>query len=61
MSLPSCNRKECTVRRMKVKEVKLRYVEGFKPVQSARYPVPYRYQERLATHLNKLEAEGVIE
>ena len=46
---------------MKVEEVKLRYVEGFKPVQPARYPVPYHYQERLGTHLEKLEVEGVIE
>ena len=41
--------------------VKLKYEDGFKPVQPARYPVPYHYQERLATHLRKLEAEGVVE
>jgi hypothetical protein len=48
------------VGRMKVEELKLRYEEGFKPVPPARYPVPYHYQERLATHLKKLEAEDVI-
>ena len=46
---------------MKVEEVKLRYEEGFKPVQPARYSVPYHYQERLEVHLKKLENEGVIE
>jgi len=46
---------------MKVPPVELRYEAGFKPVQPARYPVPYHYQERLATHLRKLEKEGVIE
>ena len=40
--------------------MKLRYKDGFKPVQRARYPVPYHYQERLATHLMKLKAEDVI-
>jgi hypothetical protein len=49
------------VGRMKVEEVKLRYEDGFKPVQPARYPVPYHYQERLATNLRKLKAEDVIE
>ena len=29
-------------------------------MQPVRYPVPYHYQERLATHLRKLEAEGVV-
>ena len=29
--------------------------------QPARYPVPHHYQERSATHLRKLEAEGVVE
>ena len=47
--------------RMKVEAVKLRYEDGFKPVQPARYPVPYHYQERLGTHLKNLKAEGVIE
>ena len=42
---------------MKVEVVKLRYEDGFKSVQPARYPVPYHYQERLATHLKKLEGE----
>ena len=49
------------VGRMKVEEVRLRYEEGFKPVQPARYQVPYHYQERLEVHLKKLEKEGVIE
>ena len=46
---------------MKVEEVKLRYEEGFKPVQPARYQVPYHYQDRLERHLIKLEKEGMIE
>ena len=45
---------------MKVEEVKLRYEEGFKPVQPARYQVPYHNQDRLELHLTKLEKEGVI-
>ena len=49
------------VGRMKVKEVELRYEDGFKPVQPARYQVLYHYRERLATHLRKLEAEGLVE
>jgi hypothetical protein len=49
------------VGRMKVEEVRLRYEEGFKLVQPARYQVPYHYQERLEVHLKKLEKEGVIE
>ena len=49
------------VGKMKVEEVELRYKDGFKLVQPARYPVPYHYQERMATHLRKLEAEGVAE
>ena len=48
------------VGRMIVEAVKIRYEDGFKPVQLARYPVPYHYQERLAIHLRKLEAEGVV-
>ena len=36
--------------------------EGIKNVvQPARYTIPYHYQERLATHLRKLEAVGVAE
>ena len=46
---------------MKVDEVELRYEQGFKPIQPARYPVPYQYQERLTAHINKLEGEGVAE
>ena len=46
---------------MKMEAVELKYEAGFKVVQPARYPVPYHYQERLATHLRKLEKEGVIE
>ena len=49
------------VGKMKVAPVELKYEAGFKAVQPARYPVPYHYQERLATHLKKLEKEGVIE
>ena len=39
-------------------KIEVKYEAGFKP---ARYPVPYHYQERLATHLRKVEAEGVVE
>ena len=46
------------VGRMKVEEVKLRYVEGFKPVQPARYPVPYHYKERLGSGHAPEEARG---
>ena len=46
---------------MKMEAVEQKYEAGFKAVQPARYPVPYHYQERLATHLRKLEKEGVIE
>ena len=46
---------------MKGEEVKQRYEEGFKPMQPARYQVPYHYQVRLEAHLTKLEKEGVIE
>ena len=49
------------VGKMKMEAVKLQYEAGFKPVQPARYPVPYHYQERLATHQRRLEAEGVVE
>jgi hypothetical protein len=49
------------VGKIKMEAVKLKYKDGFKSVQPARYPVPYHYQERLATHLRKLEAEGVVE
>ena len=45
----------------KMEVVKLKFKDRFKPVQPARYPVPYHYQERLVTHLRKLEAEGVVE
>ena len=45
----------------KLKVVELKYKAGFKAVQPARYPVPYHYQERLATQLRKVEAEGVVE
>ena len=45
---------------MKVEAVRLRYEDGFKPVQPAGYPVPYHYQERLTTQLRKLKAEGMI-
>ena len=47
--------------KMKMETVELKDEDGCKPVQPARYPVPYHYQERLATHLRKLEAEGVVE
>ena len=46
---------------MKMEVVEFKYKDRFKPVQLARYPVPYHYQERLATHLRKLEAEGMVE
>ena len=49
------------VGKMKMEAVELKFEDRFKPVQPARYPVPYHYQERLATHLRKLEAEGVVE
>ena len=49
------------VGRMKMEAVELKYEARFKEVQPACYPVPYHYQERLATHLRKLEAEGLIE
>ena len=39
------------VRKMKMAAVKLKYMAGFKVVQPAHYPVPYHYQERLATRL----------
>ena len=45
----------------KIEEVELRYEEGSKPFQPARYSVPHHYQERLATHLRKLEAKGAVE
>ena len=41
------------VGKMKVKPVKLRYKKGFKPVQPARYPVPYHYHTRLDNHLKQ--------
>ena len=47
--------------KMKMEVVEFKYEDRFKPVQLARYPVPYHYQERLATHLRKLEAEGMVE
>ena len=40
--------------------MKLRYEDRSKPGQLAKYPVAH-HQERLATHLKKLEAEDVIE
>ena len=49
------------VGKMKIEAVELKFEDGFKPVQRARYPVLYHYRERLATHLRKLEAEGVVE
>ena len=39
----------------------LKYKNGTTQVQPARYTTPHHYQERLATHLRKLEAEGVVE
>ena len=39
----------------------LKYENGTTQVQPARYTTPHHYQERLATHLRKLEAEGVVE
>ena len=47
--------------RMRIEMVRLKYKDGYKPVQPARYQVPYHYQEKRATHLKKLEAEGVVE
>ena len=47
--------------RRRYEEVELRYEEGSKPFQPARYSVPHHYQERLATHLRKLEAKGAVE
>ena len=49
------------VGKLKMEAVKLKYEAGFKPVWPARYPVPFQYQERLGTHLRKMEAEGLIE
>ena len=49
------------VGKMKMEVVELKYKDGFKLVQPARYPVPYHYQEGLVTHLRKLEAEGAVE
>ena len=49
------------VGRMKVKPIELQYEPGFRPVQPARYPVPFHYRDKLATHLKKLEKDGVIE
>lgn len=44
------------------KEVReLKYENGTTQVQPARYTTPHHYQERLATHVRKLEAEGVVE
>ena len=48
------------VRKMKMAAVELKYMAGFKAVQPAHYPVPYHYQERLATHLIKLKKDSVI-
>ena len=47
-------------RKLKMAAVELKYMAGFKAVQPAHYPVPYHYQERLATHLIKLKKDGVI-
>ena len=46
---------------MKVPPIILQYEKGFRPTQPPRYPVPYHYQGRLATHLKQLTKEGVIE
>ena len=46
---------------MKKEAVELKYEDGFKPVQPARYPDPYHYQERLATHLRKQESNTNID
>ena len=47
--------------KMQTRPVVLQYETGFTPTQPPRYPVPYRYQERIAEHLQKLKAEGVIQ
>ena len=47
--------------RMTMRPVKLRYKQGFKPVQPARNPVPYHYEERPTTHLKQLVKDGVIQ
>ena len=52
------------VGRMKVEAVKLRYEDGFKPVQPARYPVPYHYQEGATSpavkhEFNRLKARRI--
>ena len=40
--------------------VEPKYEDGFKPAQPARYPDPYHYQERQATHLRKQETKTNI-
>ena len=41
--------------------VKLRYEEGFKPVQPDRHPVPYHYQERLTTIIKQFHKDDNIQ
>ena len=46
---------------MKTQSIVLQYEPGFRPIQPPRHPVPYHYQDRVATHLRKLKAEDIIE
>ena len=51
--------------KVKIKPVRLKYEQGFRPIQPPRFAVPYHYQERLSErlskHLEKLSEDGVIE
>ena len=58
--------------KMKKEEIELKNEDRIKPVQPAgypapqpvqpaRYPAPHQHQKRQATHLRKLEEEGVVE
>ena len=40
--------------KVKVKPVRLEYEQGFRPIQPPGFAVPYRYQELLSKHLQKL-------